>query len=173
MSRNGPPGANPRTYPVAIQQSVERSLPPPPIELRGVTVLVVDDDEPMLEALQHLLATAHARVVTARSVDEAITSLVRTKPDVIVSDINMPDRDGHQLLRMVRSRTVAEGGATPAIALSGYTSQNDKTRALLAGYQVHLSKPVSAGELLVTIRSVVGPDACTTSSHGNSSKAVR
>jgi CheY-like chemotaxis protein len=81
--------------------------------------------------------------------------LKTARPDLILSDITMPNGDGYQLVRMVRSRTPEEGGWTPAIALSGYNDPLDQTRALLAGFQVHLAKPVGALELIVAIRGVV------------------
>jgi CheY-like chemotaxis protein len=126
----------------------------PSIDLRGVTVLVVDDDLDALDTITAVLVHAHAAVVTAGSVEDALRMLRTTRPDVIISDIGMPDCNGYQLMRMVRSRTVAEGGSTPAIALTGHTSVEDHTRALLAGYQVHLGKPITAGDLLGAIHAL-------------------
>ncbi len=124
------------------------------IDLRGLKILVVDDDPDGLFLIETLLEGAHARVVTADTAASALRALRSTRPDVIVSDIDMPDGDGYQLMRMIRSRTADEGGWTPAIALTGHAGTLDHTRALLAGFQVHLAKPIGAAELLITIRSV-------------------
>ncbi len=129
-------------------------LTSPPIELRGVTVLVVDDEAETLGLVETLLSCAHAKVVTAGSVQDALTLLRTARPDIIVSDIDMPGCDGYQLMRMVRSRTFEEGGRTPAIALTGHTRALDQTRAFLAGYQIHLSKPIDAATLLRTINEI-------------------
>ncbi len=129
-------------------------LTSPPIELRGVTVLVVDDELDTLGLIETVLECAHAKVVTARSVQDALALLRTARPDIIVSDIDMPGCDGYQLMRMVRSRTADEGGRTPAIALTGHTRPLDQTRAFLAGYQVHLSKPIDAVTLLRTINEI-------------------
>jgi len=125
------------------------------MELRGLKILVVDDEPDTRDGLAALLEAAHATVVVAESAFTALDRLRTVRPDVIVSDITMPDGDGYQLMRMVRSRTADEGGWTPAIALTGRVDSLDQTRALLAGFQVHLAKPVGALELMVTIKSVV------------------
>ena len=127
----------------------------PVIDLRGVKILVVDDDPDARDGLAMLLLEAHAEVVLAESAFSALRMLRTTRPDIIVSDINMPDGDGYQLMRMVRSRTPDEGGWTPAIALTGHVDPLDQTRALLAGFQVHLAKPIGALELMITIKGVV------------------
>lgn len=125
------------------------------INLAGICVLLVDDDEEQLQLVAELLAAAHADVVTATSGGAAIRQLTQRVPDVIVSDISMPDCDGYQFLRMVRARTPRDGGATPAIALTGNTTAEDQARAGLAGYQIHLAKPLRHIELLVAINSLV------------------
>lgn len=118
-------------------------------------MLLVDDDVEHLDLLSALLESAKARVRAATSAEQAMAEIGRRVPDIIVSDINMPDCDGYYFLRRVRSRTPQEGGATPAIALTGNTRTEDHTRALLAGYQRHLSKPCRPVELLLAIRDVV------------------
>jgi CheY-like chemotaxis protein len=125
------------------------------IDLRGIKVLVVDDEPDTRDSIQILLTSVHAEVVVAGSAFEALGVLKTARPDLILSDITMPGGDGYQLMRMVRSRTADEGGWTPAIALTGHVDPLDHTRALLAGFQVHLAKPISSLELMVTIRSVV------------------
>jgi len=124
------------------------------VSLAGLRVLVVEDDVEQLELLSSLLEHANAEVVSATSAEQAIQKLAPRAPDVIVSDINMPECDGYQFLRRVRSRSVEDGGATPAIALTGKTSAADQTRAFLAGFQLHFSKPLRLVELLVAIRGL-------------------
>lgn len=146
---------------MAIQKSsstpvrAASALTNPVVDLRGMMVLVVDDDPDTRDGLAMVLLAAHAEVVLAESAFSALGMLRTARPDIIVSDINMPDGDGYQLMRMVRSRTQEEGGWTPAIALTGHIDPLDQTRALLAGFQVHLAKPIGALELMITIKSVV------------------
>jgi CheY-like chemotaxis protein len=127
----------------------------PVIDLRGLKIMVVDDEPDTRDGLAMVLLAAHADVVLAESAFSALRLLRTARPDIIVSDINMPDGDGYQLMRMVRSRTQEEGGWTPAIALTGHVDPLDQTRALLAGFQVHLAKPIGALDLMITIKSVV------------------
>ena len=126
-----------------------------PIRLTGLRVLLVEDDVDQLAMIAELLAEARAEVDTATSAHDAIRALSLQVPDVIVSDINMPDCDGYHLLRMVRARSTQQGGATPAIALTGSATPADRTRALLASYQIHLAKPIQPLDLLIAIRSLV------------------
>jgi CheY-like chemotaxis protein len=139
---------------VALKHSPDRPTPAL-IHLAGIRVLLVDDDREQLKLIAELLVTARAEVVTATSADEAVQQLAQRTPDVIVSDISMPDCDGYHFLRMVRARSPQAGGATPAIALTGHATAEDQARALLAGYQIHLAKPFRVIELLVAINSVV------------------
>ncbi len=134
--------------------SVQSALSNPVVDLRGMKILVVDDEADTRDGLAMLFLAAHAEVVLADSAFSALRML-SARPDIIISDINMPDGDGYQLMRMVRSRTQHEGGWTPAIALSGRIDPLEQTRALLAGFQVHLATPVGALELMITIKSVV------------------
>ncbi|MBL0220521.1 MAG: response regulator [Myxococcales bacterium] len=133
------------------------------IDLEGLTVLVVDDDADARRLVEMILREVSAEVVTAESADEGLRLMRTLRPDVIVSDIGMPDRDGYQFMRAVRARTASEGGKTPAVALTAFARSEDRTRALLAGYQVHIAKPIEPRELVVTIASLTGramlPDA--------------
>jgi CheY-like chemotaxis protein len=130
------------------------TLAPPP-GLFGVTALVVDDDEDICELIAMALTEAHAHVVTATSAECAIELLRTTRPSVIISDIGMPGRDGYQLIRMVRSRSAGDGGATPAIALTGHNRSQDHVRAILAGFQVYLAKPIEAAVLVSSIQRLL------------------
>ena len=150
-----------RARPMAIQKpastpaTVPSVLADPVVDLCGLTILVVDDEPDTRDALAMMLLGAQAEVVLAESAFSALRMLRTARPDVIVSEIHMPDGDGYQLMRMVRSRTQDEGGWTPAIALTGHNDPLDQTRALLAGFQVHLARPIGALDLMITIKSVV------------------
>ena len=87
---------------------------------------------------------------------EALAAVEARRPDVLLSDIGMPDVDGYELLRRVRALGHARGGGLPAIALTAFARSEDRTRALRAGFLVHVSKPVEPAELVATVASVVG-----------------
>jgi CheY-like chemotaxis protein len=126
----------------------------PSERLRGKRVLIVDDDRDVLDLVESVLVQVGADVLKATSSDEAIV-LVRSRPDVIVSDLEMPDGDGLHFMRCLRRRAPEDGAATPAIALTGHKRVEDKTRALLAGFQVHLGKPIRSDELVTSIEEVI------------------
>lgn len=123
--------------------------------LAGLRVLIVDDDSDSREVLAALLSLRKAEVRSAGSVREALEALTGWKPDVLVSDIGMPGEDGYDLIREVRSRGAEDGGQTPAIALTGYAAVQDGERALSAGYQAHVAKPVEPKHLVKLIASFV------------------
>ena len=87
---------------------------------------------------------------------EGLAILKTHRPDVMISDIGMPGKDGYQFIREVRNLPAIHGGKTPAIALTAFAGSGDRTRALIAGYQMHLSKPVESHELIATIGSLKG-----------------
>jgi CheY-like chemotaxis protein len=122
-----------------------------------VSVLVVDDEEDTREALAIGLGRHGARVATASSASEAMDALARERPQVLVADIGMPGEDGYALLRKVRALPAESGGATPAIALTGYANPQDRVGALRAGFQMHVSKPVTPAELAAAVASLVAP----------------
>jgi CheY-like chemotaxis protein len=121
--------------------------------LAGLTVLAVDADPDALAALGALLAGEGAEVIRASSAAQALAA-VRRRPDVIVADLAMPDRDGLALMRDVRGLAAADGGDTPAVALSTSALPADRARAVAAGYQVQLRKPAEPLALVATVRSV-------------------
>jgi signal transduction histidine kinase/CheY-like chemotaxis protein len=127
-----------------------------PFPLTGVRALVVDDDPDARELIASVLAGAEAIPSTAGSAAEALALIAERPFDVIISDIGMPERDGYQLMRAIRAMPPECGGRTPAIAMTAFARSEDRTRALLAGYQVHLAKPMEPHELLVTIASLTG-----------------
>ena len=125
------------------------------LSLSGVKVLVVDDDRDARDVLRRALADSGARVATASSVAEALDEVERFGPDVLVSDIGLPGQDGYELIRRVRM--LGEGrGRVQAVALTAFARMEDRTQAMLAGFQMHLAKPVDARELIVTVASLAG-----------------
>ncbi|MCE9546655.1 MAG: response regulator [Planctomycetia bacterium] len=124
--------------------------------LQGVKILIVDDEPDARELLRRLLVEQDAEVFVAASADEALVLFKQQRPDVLVSDIGMPDKDGYDLMRAVRAMADGEGGKIPAAALTAMARSEDRMRAMLAGYQSHLTKPVDPMELLAVVASLVG-----------------
>lgn len=121
--------------------------------LAGLLILVVEDEPETLELVSMVLQGAGATVVSAAHAEAAMDQLEREHPDVVVSDLNLPGADGCDLVRRVRS---AYGRGVPAIALSASASLGDAKRALEAGFDVHVAKPVSSEELIEAVRAVSG-----------------
>jgi PAS domain S-box-containing protein len=121
----------------------------------GLTVLLVDDEEDAREALRLILQQNGMLVTTAASAREAYDLAERLQPDILLSDIAMPGEDGLSLIRRVRMLPFDRGGQVPAIALSAYAGAEDRRRALLAGFQRHISKPVDPAHLLAAIGTMV------------------
>ncbi|HRH43100.1 MAG TPA: CHASE3 domain-containing protein [Pyrinomonadaceae bacterium] len=126
------------------------------ISLDGLLVLVVDDEEDTRLLLVQSLTLYGATVVTAQSAEEGLTKLQDENPDVLVSDIGMPDEDGYSLIRKVRALSDEHKKNIPAIALTAFTRAQDRMRAMTAGYQNHVSKPVELEELVTVIASLTG-----------------
>jgi CheY-like chemotaxis protein len=140
----------PESEPVDIVDEVAAA----PARLDGLTILLVEDDAGVRKALGRLLEITGAKVEAVRSVRQALRAFDSFRPDVLVSDLGMPDEDGYALIRHVRAREVSRRH-TPAIALTGYVSPGDQARALAAGFQIHLAKPVDADTLIAAISSLV------------------
>jgi CheY-like chemotaxis protein len=115
--------------------------------LPGVKILIVDDEPDARHLLTTLLERMGASVVKAASADEALRQLERERPDLLISDIEMPGCDGYDLIRRVRALPPGRGGAIPAAALTAYARSEDRLRALVAGFNVHIAKPVQPAEL--------------------------
>ncbi len=126
------------------------------LDLSGIKVLVVDDEPDARELIKRVLSDCDAEVITAGSAAEALERVRQHRPHVLVSDIGMPGVDGFELLKRVRALGEAGGGKVPAIALTAFARSEDRTRALRAGFLVHVSKPVDASELIATVASVAG-----------------
>ncbi|HEY9282137.1 MAG TPA: response regulator, partial [Pyrinomonadaceae bacterium] len=122
--------------------------------LDGLRVLVVDDEPDTRELLRFGLSRCGARVSAASTAGEALKAIAEEPPEVLISDIGMPGADGYELIRRVRSLPAERGGATPAVALTAYARAEDRQRALKAGYQLHVSKPVELSELVAAVSSL-------------------
>ena len=123
-------------------------------DLSGIHVLVVEDDDDARMLVAKVLEGQGALVKAVSSGREALDILGRDKVDVLLSDIEMPGTDGYQLIRELRLRPSQQGGAVPAVALTAYARTEDRLRALRAGFQLHLSKPVQPSELATVVASM-------------------
>jgi CheY-like chemotaxis protein len=137
------------------RQSIE------PLNLGGVRVLLVDDEPDAREVISQILRRCGALVKTAGSAREALNifGVEAGGVDVLVSDIAMPDEDGYFLIRELRGRTPEAGGTVPAVALTAYAREEDRQRALAAGFQSHLAKPVEPCDLAQAIAALAGGGA--------------
>ncbi len=109
--------------------------------------------------VKRLLEDCDAAVRTAGSVPEALNLIRPDPPDVLLSDIGMPDEDGYSLIKRVRALGAYEAGKVPALALTAYARSEDRVRAMAAGYQMHLAKPVEPAELIMIVASLAGRTA--------------
>ena len=145
----------------AIPQEVRESKPPS--GLQGIKVLVVEDTTDMREYITFVLEQEGAKVVAVATAAQALTVLDQFQPEVLVSDIGMPEVDGYMLLRQMRMRSHSDcagilpqqGGQIPAIALTAYAGEFDRQQALAAGFQYHLAKPVEPNELVKVILNLL------------------
>ncbi len=126
-------------------------LPQPALELTGIRVLTVDDDADARELLTVLLAEYGATVKTVGSAAEVLANLESFQPDVLVSDIGMPEVDGYSLIQQIRTLTPEKGGEIPAIALTAYARVEDSQRAITSGFQRHVTKPLDPEELVQAV----------------------
>ncbi|WP_335100170.1 hybrid sensor histidine kinase/response regulator [Nostoc sp.] len=133
-------------------QEVNNYLP----NLDDLRVLIVDDEADGRHLLTTILRQYGTQVIAAASASEALLALQEFKPHVLVSDIDMPQEDGYTLIRQVRALPTDQGGRIPAVALTADARAEDRTQALLAGFQIHVPKPVNAGELAAVIANLTG-----------------
>ena len=136
----------------------DAAAPAPAISLEGVTVLTVDDKQESLDLVSAVLERRGAHVFTALSAAQGLDMVKRERPDVVLADIEMPGQDGLTFIRKVRSLPPGEGGRIPAAALTAYASSSDRTQALLAGFDMHLPKPVQPDELAAVVARLAGRD---------------
>ncbi len=128
----------------------------PARSLSGLRVLVCDDDEDARELLAAILSAEGAAVCAASSGRRALEALREFAPHVLVSDVGMPHFDGYELIRQVRALPEEEGGQIPAIALTAHAGREDELKALLAGYQVYVTKPIDPARLVQIVANLVG-----------------
>jgi CheY-like chemotaxis protein len=117
------------------------------VNLEGVQVLAVDDDPDTRNLLKRILQEHSADVLTAASAEEALTLLEEHQPHIVLSDIGMPEMDGYDFLRRLRQ----SGNQIPAVAVTAFARSEDRTKALIAGYHGHVTKPVEPNELVATV----------------------
>jgi signal transduction histidine kinase len=127
-----------------------------PEGLAGVRVLVVDDELDTRKLISTVIAQSGAEVTACASAGEALETLKTWRPHILMSDIGMPGEDGYALIRQVRALPADRGGRTPAAALTAYARDEDRTRALAAGYQLHIPKPFSPGDLIAAVSDLQG-----------------
>ncbi|PYQ49848.1 MAG: hybrid sensor histidine kinase/response regulator [Acidobacteria bacterium] len=147
------PAITGRSTPATTDCEGERVVPTP---LHDVTVLVVDDQEDARELMSAVLGRCGARVVAVDSTAAALEALDRVRPDVILSDLEMPGEDGYSLIRKVRERPPEKGGTVPAAALTAYARTEDRLHSLRAGFHRHVPKPVQPDELAEIVASLAG-----------------
>ncbi|MDB5907744.1 MAG: two-component hybrid sensor and regulator [Massilia sp.] len=154
------PAATPQM--MAARPDRARYSPPSPLtpdivlrDLSNVKVLVVDDEPDARDLIKRILSDCGAAVTTAPSARAALEAFRAAPPDVLVSDLGMPDMDGFELLAQVRA--LPAGARLPAVALTAFARSEDRLRALEAGFAAHISKPVEPSQLIATVANMVGP----------------
>ncbi|HKY06051.1 MAG TPA: ATP-binding protein [Blastocatellia bacterium] len=126
-----------------------------PEYVRGLKALIVEDDADSREMLVNVISQWGIEPVAVGSAAEALEAIEQVQPDVLISDIGMPGQDGYDLIRKVREMEPAKGGLVPAVALSGYASEEDKARSLLSGFQAHITKPIQLDLLINTLNTLL------------------
>jgi CheY-like chemotaxis protein len=124
--------------------------------LDDLRILIVDDHADGRTLTTLVLTQAGASVKAVASAREALQLLEVQRPDVLVSDIGLPEEDGYWLIRQIRQHEAEHGDLLPAIALTGYARADDRARALAAGFRAHMPKPVNPAELIAAIADVTG-----------------
>ncbi len=153
---------------VGVISNQKEAEPPHPIQgddvipldglpsLQGIKVLVVDDEADTRELICEVLKECGSEVITSCSVAEALQALEEHKPDILISDLGMPDEDGYSLISKIRALPAEHGGQIPAAALTAYARAEDRMRVLRSGFQFHLPKPVDSAELVTVVASLAG-----------------
>jgi CheY-like chemotaxis protein len=125
-----------------------------PLSLAGVRVLLVEDKADARDLITMMLAQDGVEVRTAVSATEALAACNEWRPDILISDIGMPEEDGYTLMKKLRARESERGGHIPAIALTAYARREDRLRALSVGYESHVPKPVDPIDLVAAVASL-------------------
>ena len=146
--RSGTTGELAPVVPEPLAEQTDFICPP---EIKNLSILLVDDEPDTREMLAFVFRKCEAEVTDVASVQEALDAIKAGKYDVLVSDIGMPERDGYDLIRNIRNLAPEEGGRIPAVALTAYARFEDRLKALSAGFQMHVPKPVEPAELLTIV----------------------
>lgn len=139
----------------SLFSNIEADAPSSSLPLASLKILVVDDDEDSRFYISTVLEAEGASVTTIASAAEALEVLPTLQPDVLVCDIAMPNEDGYSLICKIRSLKAERAGNVPAIALTAYADSEDRMRALEAGFQSHVAKPVDPDNLVTAITDVL------------------
>ncbi|MGB9178546.1 MAG: CHASE domain-containing protein [Pyrinomonadaceae bacterium] len=150
------PSASQTVSDVQAMFESEEPAPSTQSEISGLHVLVVDDEPDALAMVKTVLEERRARVTAVTNADEAIRIVESLKPDVLVSDIGMPEMDGYELIRRIRLLETECARNIPAVALTAYARPEDRERSLAAGFQVHLAKPVEPSKLIFVVAGLAG-----------------
>jgi len=129
-----------------------------PVSLRGVRVLIVDDEADARELMRMILRSSGADVMAAACAEEALEQVEQWHPDILVSDIGLPGDDGYVLIQKLRQRQGDYGRSMPALAVTAYARAEDRTRALSAGFQLHVAKPLEPADFVAAIARLVSKD---------------
>ena len=124
--------------------------------LQGLKILVVDDEPDTRELIEEVLKECGSEVITSCSAADALVALQQHQPDILISDLGMPDEDGYSLISKIRALPPHQGGQIPAAALTAYARAEDRMRVLRSGFQFHLPKPVDSAELVTVVASLAG-----------------
>jgi CheY-like chemotaxis protein len=151
-----PPVPETKSEPLPSQKCIE-----PQSLFKGLKVLVIDDELDARELIRRILAQQEASVITAARAADGLELLKTEKPDIVISDISMPEKNGYQFITEVRSLSAENGGTTPAIALTAFAHPEDRAKMMSAGYQKHLPKPVDSVALITAIDNLVGSKKLT------------
>jgi CheY-like chemotaxis protein len=139
-----------------VQETQNNSKPQQQKILQNLKVLIVDDDPYSRQLVKKILRNNGAEVIDSSNASDAIIDVKKENPDIILSDIGMPDISGYDFIREVRTMEPALGHHIPSAALSAYVSREDRERALAAGFEVHLGKPIEPHELVSTVAKLAG-----------------
>lgn len=126
------------------------------VDLQGVTIFIVDDEADTRALLIRLLSDCGAEVTAFPGAAEALEALRQRTPHVLISDIGMPVMDGYEFMQGVRAMEASSDREVPTIALTAFARSEDRTRAMIAGFDMHVAKPIEARELLATVANLAG-----------------
>jgi CheY-like chemotaxis protein len=144
--------------PEPARRRLERETVGRLIDLKGLRVLVVDDEADARELMRMVLRSSGADVMAAACAEEAFEQVEQWHPDILVSDIGLPGDDGYVLIQKLREREAQRGRSMPAVAVTAYARAEDRTRALAAGFQVHMAKPLDPADFVAAIAGLVNTD---------------